>query len=198
MLIVKMSEPYSTNIEVQMQAFYQSLSEKDRRRYAAIEAEKLGHGGLTYIARVLGCTRRTIAQGVAELSDAEALRQTRIRAKGGGRKSAIAVIPQLETAFLKVIEDHTAGSPMTDQVKWTNLTKQEIVAGLRQHDIKVSVTVVTQLLQKHLFVARQAQKRKSSGEAQDRAKQFARITELKAEYLPSPNPIISIDTKKKS
>jgi len=198
MLVLKMSEPYSTNIEVQMKAFYHSLSEKDRRRYAAIEAEKLGHGGLTYIARVLGCTRRTIAQGVAELSDAEALRQTRIRATGGGRKSALAVIPQLETAFLKVIEDHTAGSPMTALVKWTNLTKQEIVEGLQQHDIKVSVTVVKQLLQKHLFVSRKAQKRKSTGADQDRAKQFARITELKAEYLPSPNPIISIDTKKKS
>ena len=87
---------------------------------------------------------------------------------------------------------------MTDQVKWTNLTQPEIVAGLHQHDIKVSVTVVKQLLQKHLFVSRKAQKRKSSGAAQDRAKQFARITELKAEYVPSPNPINSIDTKKKS
>ena len=87
---------------------------------------------------------------------------------------------------------------MTAQVKWTNLTKQEIVEGLHKHGLAVSVTVVKQLLRKHLFVSRKAQKRKSSGEVQDRAKQFARITELKAEYLPSPNPIISIDTKKKS
>src|SRR4030095_7320336 len=33
---------YSPTIEAQMRAFYQSLSEKDRRRYAAIEACKLG------------------------------------------------------------------------------------------------------------------------------------------------------------
>lgn len=198
MLALQMIEPYSTTIEAQMKAFYQSLSEKDRRRYAAIEAEKLGHGGVTYIASVLGCTRRTIAQGVAELNSASALSQTRIREQGGGRKSAIAVIPELESAFLKVIEDRTAGSPMTDQVKWTNLTKQELVAGLQQHGIKVSVTVVKQLLRKHLFVARKAQKRKSAGEVQARNQQFARITELKGEYLPSPNPIISIDTKKKS
>jgi len=28
-----------------MKAFYESLSEKDRRRYAALESKKLGHGG---------------------------------------------------------------------------------------------------------------------------------------------------------
>ena len=50
--------PYGTAIEEQMQRYYQSLSEKDRRRYAAIEAVKLGHGGISYINRVLGCSRR--------------------------------------------------------------------------------------------------------------------------------------------
>ena len=39
---------YSADIEQQMQAFYESLSEKDRRRYAAVEADKLGHGGVRY------------------------------------------------------------------------------------------------------------------------------------------------------
>ena len=38
---------YSAAIEDQMRSFYQSLSEKDRRRYAAIEATKLGRGGIS-------------------------------------------------------------------------------------------------------------------------------------------------------
>ena len=46
-------EPYPPEIESQMHNFYQSLSEKDRRRYAAIEAKKLGYGGIRYICRVL-------------------------------------------------------------------------------------------------------------------------------------------------
>lgn len=33
--------PYPASVEAQMQRYYQSLSEKDRRRYAAIEAVKL-------------------------------------------------------------------------------------------------------------------------------------------------------------
>ncbi len=41
--------PYPAPIEAQMQQYYQSLSEKDRRRYAAIEAVKLGYGGQVYI-----------------------------------------------------------------------------------------------------------------------------------------------------
>lgn len=39
-------QPYPLEIEQQMQMFYRSLSEKDRRRYAAIEALKLGWGGI--------------------------------------------------------------------------------------------------------------------------------------------------------
>lgn len=39
-------ERYPVQIERQMKLFYDSLSEKDRRRYAAVEAAKLGHGGV--------------------------------------------------------------------------------------------------------------------------------------------------------
>jgi hypothetical protein len=38
--------PYKTTIELEMRKFYNTLSEKDKRRYAAIEAMKLGHGGI--------------------------------------------------------------------------------------------------------------------------------------------------------
>ena len=46
---------YDENVERHMKLFYDSLSEKDRRRYAALEAEKLGHGGIEYVAGVVGC-----------------------------------------------------------------------------------------------------------------------------------------------
>ncbi|NJR51357.1 MAG: hypothetical protein HC780_19050, partial [Leptolyngbyaceae cyanobacterium CSU_1_3] len=54
-------QPYPTEIEAQMQRYYQSLSEKDRRRYAAIEAVKLGYGGQAYIRRLFGCHPETLA-----------------------------------------------------------------------------------------------------------------------------------------
>ena len=39
-------EAYSADVEAKMARFYRWLSEKDRRRYAAVEAVKLGHGGI--------------------------------------------------------------------------------------------------------------------------------------------------------
>ena len=48
-------KPYPVKIEQMMRQFYATLSEKDKRRYAAVEARKLERGGMTYIARVLGC-----------------------------------------------------------------------------------------------------------------------------------------------
>jgi hypothetical protein len=54
-----------------MRAFYTSLSEKDKRRYAALEARKLPYGGISYLCRVLGCDPKTIGRGLAELDGLE-------------------------------------------------------------------------------------------------------------------------------
>jgi hypothetical protein len=167
---------YSFAIEDQMRSFYQSLSEKDRRRYAAIEAAKLGRGGISYIARVLQCDRHTMRQGFEELDDSEALDQSRIRRPGGGRKPREEMIPELERAFLQVLQDHTAGSPMNQAIKWTNLTHQQIKDHLAyDHGIEISVTVVKRLLKAHGFVRRKAQKRTRTGEHSDRDAQFHKI-----------------------
>jgi hypothetical protein len=70
-----------------MRGFYQTLSEKDRRRYAALEARRLGRGGIVRVAEVLGCSTRTIERGATELDqlpyDPAA---GRVRRLGGGRK----------------------------------------------------------------------------------------------------------------
>ncbi len=62
-----MMEPYSVETEQLMQRSHATLSEKDRRRYAAVEARKPGHGGVSYIVRVLSCDRKTIRAGMKEL-----------------------------------------------------------------------------------------------------------------------------------
>ena len=60
---------YDQETEATMRSFYKSLSEKDRRRYAGLEALKIGHGGRNYIAEVLGCSRRTVSKGASEVVD---------------------------------------------------------------------------------------------------------------------------------
>ncbi len=50
-----------------MRRLFGSLKENDRRRYAAIEAAKLGHRGIEYVATVLEYDPKTIRAGLAEL-----------------------------------------------------------------------------------------------------------------------------------
>jgi hypothetical protein len=75
-------DAYAPEIERQMKRLFVSLGEKDRRRYAAIEATKLGHGGIEYIADVLKCDPKTIRQGQAELEGRDELDTGRVRKKG--------------------------------------------------------------------------------------------------------------------
>lgn len=190
--------PYPPEVEQQMQRFYQSLSEKDRRRYAAVEVLKLGWGGTTYISELFKCDDKPIRDGIKELDSDVALNQSRIRRSGGGRKSVFETIEGLDEAFLRVIAQHTAGSPMDETLKWTNLTRSEIAQLLQLEGIELSVTVVDQLLAKHHYRKRKAQKRLATGTHPQRNEQFENIERLKATYQTQGNPVLSMDTKKEN
>jgi hypothetical protein len=60
-------KPYTKELEHVMTDFFNSLSEKDKRRYAAFEPQKLGCVGITYISEPPGCSRSTIHAGLKEL-----------------------------------------------------------------------------------------------------------------------------------
>ena len=77
-------DAYKPEIERVMKRLFESLGEKDRRRYAAVEATKLGHGGIEYVAGLLGCDPKTIRQGQSELEGTDDLDIGRVRKKGAG------------------------------------------------------------------------------------------------------------------
>ncbi len=196
-----MSEPYAPESEENMRRFYHSLNEKDRRRYAGLEALRYGHGGRSYLAKVLGCSRNTVSRGAREISGLpkRAVEQ-RIRKPGGGRKRYPVLLgPELDEKFLEVLQDHTAGDPMDEKVRWTNLTWDEIGQALQaDHGVRVSKHVVRQLLHKHNYRRRKAQKRRSKkATVKNRDAQFKKIARLKAEFIAAGNPGVSMDTKKK-
>jgi DNA anti-recombination protein RmuC len=93
--------------------------------------------------------------------------------------------------------EHTAGSPMNEAVKWTNLTQKEISEAFVKRDMEISEHVVKQLLDKHGYVKRKMQKTVTMKDAESRNEQFEKIQRLRGEYQESENPIISIDVKKK-
>ncbi len=190
---------YSPEIEFQMLNFYNSLSEKDRRRYAAIEATKLGYGGVTYIRSILKCDDRTITRGSQELQSELSNENSRIRQSGAGRKLILDTTEGLDDAFLEVIEEHTAGSPMDETIKWTNLSRPKIAENLMKKGYAISVTVVDQLLEKHHFRARQAFKVEAGKKnIPYRDEQFKNIAQLKQDYTEKGLPVLSMDVKKKN
>jgi Rhodopirellula transposase DDE domain len=193
-------QPYASEIEAAMKEFYNSLDEKDRRRYAGIEALKLGLGGRNYIARILHCSRGTVAKGAKEVSGLSGKEtEARIREAGAGRKPYTHAWKDIDEKFLEVLHDHTAGDPMDETVRWTDLTPDEIGVALREdHGIRVSKWVVRQLLKKHNYRRRKAQKKTTmKQDIPHRNAQFENIAQLTAEYRAAGNPILSMDTKKK-
>ena len=60
-------QPYDVDTRDYMVLFFGNLSEKDRRHYAAVEAKKLGHGGIEYISKLFGISVKTIGRGLKEL-----------------------------------------------------------------------------------------------------------------------------------
>jgi hypothetical protein len=165
-----------------------------------VEALKLGLGGQTYIARVLGCSERTVHNGLVELGQLpdEPEYEAAIRKIGGGRKGYDEHYPEIDAQFLAVLKEHTAGDPMDEKVVWTDLTPDEISKLLeREHRVKVSKSVIKKLLQKHNYRRRKAQKKKTMKSVAHRDEQFRNIQVQVAEFKAQGNPIISFDTKKK-
>jgi Rhodopirellula transposase DDE domain len=86
---------------------------------------------------------------------------------------------------------------MRPGVLWTNLSLRRIRADLIERGFRVGVKAVAQLLLRHRFGRRKAQKKLSGKHHPQRDQQFHKIARLRAEYEKAPNPILSVDTKKK-
>jgi hypothetical protein len=153
---------------------------------------------LSYISRLLGCDDEAMQLGKRELQEETRLHQSNIRRAGGGRKSAFETHPRLDEVFLTVIAQHTAGSPITETIKWTHLTRQEIAQLMQASGITVSVTVVDQLLEKHNYRKRKAQKQLATGSHPQRNEQFENIEAIRSRYEAVGNPVLSMDTKKEN
>jgi hypothetical protein len=89
-----MMTKYSTEIEGQMLAQFKRLGEKEQRLYAALESQKLGYGGQTYLSGLFGITRYRILMGIKELANPALLAtipEGKQRRSGGGRKKKMSV-----------------------------------------------------------------------------------------------------------
>lgn len=105
--------------------------------------------------------------------------------------------PQLEDHFRQILAEFTAGDPMREGVLWTNLSRREISRRLAELGTPASRHTVRKLMKKHGLGQRKVRKKKSLGAHPERNAQFENIAKLKAAYLGTGDPVISIDSKKK-
>ena len=107
------------------------------------------------------------------------------------------VYPHLIENLHTVLRTHTAGDPMRENVKWTNLSRRQISRQLGELGTPANKGTVSKLLYEEGFRRRKPQKSLTMGQHADRNAQFENITRLKNEYLDAGKPVLSIDTKKK-
>lgn len=149
---------------------------------------------------MLECSRKTIIKGLKEIAALTPANEAdrRVRDSGGGRKGYDETDPGIDEKFLAVLTYDTAGSPMDETIRWTNLRPREIVQRLAErYKLKVSRTVVQKLLKKHHYRRRKALKKQTLKHVLYRNEQFKNITGLITTYKKAGQPILSMDTKKK-
>ena len=78
-------EALSHELKAAIILFFSILDERQRRLYAGLEAQKMGHGGDRQIANLLGMDVHTVAKGRRELFSGDIV-QDGIRKSGAGRK----------------------------------------------------------------------------------------------------------------
>src|SRR5258706_16130426 len=98
------------------------LNEYQARLFVAEKALQMGRGGISHLSNVTGMSRVTITQGVSDLESSRSLRSVasgRVRSLGGGRKKVEAADPKLSRKLRSIVEETTAGDPMSP-LKWTS------------------------------------------------------------------------------
>ncbi len=176
------------------------LNERTRRLLAAAEAEAIGYGGVSLVARATGVSRRAITAGLAELkAGARPLQekmQQRVRAPGGGRKKATEVDATLLGDLDALIAPLTRGDPQS-ALRWTCLSLRQLAAQLQARGHQASHTLVGELLAEMGYSLQANQKTSEGTSHPDRNAQFEFINARLEKELAAGNPVISVDTKKK-
>ncbi|CAN5232143.1 ISAzo13 family transposase [soil metagenome] len=182
-------------IRTKYQRLAGALSERGRRRWAAVEADSLGHGGISAVSEATGLAHTTIRRGLRDLdaSDRDAPRQRRA---GAGRKPADHSHPGLLAALDTLVEPATRGDP-TSPLRWTCKSTRSLARELTATGYPVSATTVRQLLREAGYSLQANRKTREGTGHPDRDAQFRHIARRVAAQQRRGQPAISVDTKKK-
>src|ERR1039457_381983 len=172
------------------------LNEQSLRRFVALEAQALGRGGVSLMARISGLARSTIYHGLSDIRDNVSAPAGRTRKEGGGRKKKAAEDPQLVADLKRLVEPVTRGDPM-QPLLWTTRSLRNLANELANKRHTACPTVVGNLLRGMGYSLQANSKTREGGQHIDRDAQFNYINTQAKAFLAANEPVISVDTKKK-
>jgi len=176
-----------------------TLNEAQARLFVAQKALDLGRGGISRLCRLTGMSRPTIHKGVAQLRTkgrSLALEAGRIRKTGGGRKRLEEADPRIERELARIVEESTAGDPMS-LLKWTVKSTRTIAEELTRRGHPLSAVSVGRCLQDMGYSLQANVKTLEGPQHPDRDAQFRHINAQVKAFVRSADPVVSVDTKKK-
>jgi len=175
-----------------------TLDEAQKRWLVGREAMLLGHGGVKRMCEVSGLSKPTVIKGVKELRSQQALRpeEGRIRQAGGGRKTLEERDPQITQRLGRIMEETTAGDPMS-LLRWTSKSTYQIRDELRRMGHPVSEDTVQRRLKEMDYTLQANVQTKEGSAPPERDQQFRYINRLAQEYVRRGEPVISVDARKR-
>jgi hypothetical protein len=174
-----------------------ALNEAQARWYVAREVIGRGRGGLKAMHELTGMSRSTISRGMRELQqDQDLSASERVRHPGGGRKRLEQTDPELTSALEKIMDENTAGDPMS-LLRWTNKSTERIAEQLRHQGHRVSGETIRRRLPELGYSLQMNAKSLEGVSPPERDAQFRYINKKVKTHLRRGEPVLSIDTKKK-
>jgi DNA-binding MarR family transcriptional regulator len=178
---------------------FRTLNEFQARLFAADKALDLGRGGISRLAALTGLSRTTITKAVDELEGGGKLvdpGEGRVRRAGGGRKKVEEVDPAVRELLRKILEETTAGDPMS-LLRWTSKSTRTMAAELTRLGHPVTWVTVARCLDDMGYSLQANRKKKEGPQHANRDAQFRYINRQVKAVLGTGNPVISVDAKKK-
>ncbi len=173
------------------------MNERVRRRWAACEANSLGHGGIAAVAAATGLSRTTIQAGLAELRDPTAPSDSpRIRQPGAGRPRLRQEDSLLWNDLKTLLEPVTRGHPQSPLL-WTCKSTRNLADELVALGHSVSHDTVGRLLEEMDYSLQANRKTREGKDHPDRDAQFHYINRRVQQFQRRGEPVVSVDTKKK-
>jgi hypothetical protein len=182
-------------IRARYAAIKDQLDEKGRRLFVAAEKAAAGYGGTAAVCRATGVARSTIIRGAKELRQA-APASSRIRRRGGGRRSVSSTDATLLEDLRRLVEPATMGDPMRPLL-WVSKSREKLAAALRAMGHKICANTVAAMLEALAYSRHVNRKTREGSRHPDRDRQFEHINSQVASLQAAGEPVISVDTKKK-